>query len=72
MPTECSGQGEFSQFMPYHVFGHEYRDKFVTVMNGKGVAYEFRRYGRPSCPGFDYPLLAGAIHFLDSFHQSWI
>ncbi len=62
---EIAGRRKLTEFMTYHVFRDEDRDKLVSVMHGEGVAYEIRRDHRPAGPGFNHRLFVRRNHRLD-------
>ena len=50
-------------FMTYHIFSHEYRDKFITVVYSDSVPYEVRRDHGTTSPGFNNRFFIGLIHY---------
>jgi len=67
--SEESGLGELSQFVSDHIFGDEDFIEHFSVVDEKGIAYEFRHNGTCPCPGFDRLFFAAGFHFLDLSEQ---
>ena len=48
-----TGNAEFSELMPDHIFGNQHLVEDFPVVHQEGVADELGNNGRPSGPGFD-------------------
>ena len=60
MPVVGTSRGELSQFVTNHILGHENRDEFLAVVNGKRMTDKLGNDGGTPGPGFDHLLGGGA------------
>ena len=63
--AEHTSYRELAELVTNHVFGNEYRNKALAVMDFKGMADKIRNNHGTARPSFDRFLLAALIHFFD-------
>ena len=71
MASKCSGGRELTQLMADHVLGHIDRYMLSSVVNSKGMTYEFREDCGTSGPGFDNLLVALSVQGFNLFEQAF-
>lgn len=69
MPLESPCRREFPEFVSDHVFGHIYRNEFLSIVNRDRVSNHLRRKCRTPRPGFVYLLLSRRIHAVDRLFE---
>src|SRR5579875_3425999 len=65
-------RSKFSQFMPYHVFGHVKADKVFAVVNEESRADEFGNDSTITRPCFDRFPAAGTLVAFDFSQQTFV
>ena len=71
MALEGSGRGKLAELMADHVLGHIDRYMLSSVVNSKGMTYEFREDCGTSGPGFDNLLVALSVQGFNLFEQAF-
>jgi len=69
MAFKKSRRSKFAELVADHVFSHEDRDEFFSVMNGQRITDHFRSDGRPTRPRLDYFPIFVFIHALNLLEQ---